>query len=205
MNITIHPNALIFWPLTYFAIFISLNTLAFETLSERDLQKVSAVSGRNIINILGAPSAGIKTDSLKKNDTSSKNISKEQLNSTHKTVDELTSNSMRSFKEGTITTSISSEAETLTQNDIKHAIDVNKQTINTALSKTSNSEIQYKDGNISHEMQVLNNGQVEVTRDLSIDLLKVENLRIDENANSMGNIYLSSWRSQGTTQMITHD
>ena len=52
-------------------------------------------------------------------------------------------------------------------------------------------------------MREINNGGVAVSRDLLIDLLKIENLRGNntDESRSAGSVYLSDWRSQGDTRI----
>ena len=82
---------------------------------------------------------------------------------------------------------------------------MNKSTQGNASVFSTNSEINYKTNNVNRDMQALDDGEIIVSRDLQIDLLKLENLRGDnrEGNRSAGNIYLSDWNSRGDTRIIS--
>jgi len=79
-------------------------------------------------------------------------------------------------------------------------------TVGQATAFTTTSEIRYEQGNFNHEMRELDNGGVAVTRDLTIDLLKIENLRGDhyDESRNAGSVFLSNWRSRGDTKISSH-
>ncbi len=185
--------------------FLSFPVLAIQPMTESDLEVVSATTGSNILNIFGASQAGLRIDGA---DSKSTDATQLQLES-------------ESFDEGEATKSITLKAllsieedrfKEPQNNDLTISKDaqttilkLNEQTKGTASIFSTSSEINYKTSNVHHEMREIENGGIAVSRDLQIDLLKVENLKgvNSDNSRSAGSIYLSVWRSLGDTRILT--
>jgi len=183
-----------------------------QPMTESDLEIVSATTGDNILNIFGASEAGLRVDSNKQVEPGSATLNPENSTPLNK----------EQFQEGENAASIAaSEIRELEQNsrqtktiipssiigqDVQQAAMLSGESTSKASSAYSTeSEINYKTANFKHQMRELDNGGVAVTRDLQIDLLKLENLKgahFDE-SRSAGSIYLSDWRSQGDTRIVT--
>lgn len=181
-----------------FLLFASSMVSAVQPLTEADMDNVSAEIGQNILDIFGPAAAGLEDDidpsegSTESADTSNKDAADVALKDEERRTAETGS-------EQAITFDSFEEAQT--------AIEQNTQTIGTASAFKTSSEIQYKTKNFSHKADFLGDGSVVHTRDLKIDLLKLENLRGDYNDGdrTVGNIYLSNWESRGSTRMQERD
>lgn len=191
--------------------------IAAQPMSEADMDNVSAVAGLNLLNIYGAPSAGLKVDT-------EENASSTKSSSNNRILDDASVEitgplSVESYQEGETTQDFASQELTKIeegrlnqeQGSISSfesslqssAIIDDRSTIGEAQAFTTSSEISYKDRNVHHEMTELGNGAVSVSRNLQIDLLKIENLRgaHHEEHRSAGSIYLSDWSSRGDTRL----
>jgi len=171
---------------------------AVQPLTESDMDNVSVETGQNILDIFGAAAAGLEDDidpnegAEESKDTASKDAAQFALQDNEQDASESTnavSPSYTSFE------------------DAQAAIEANAKTIGTANVFKTSSEIQYNDKDFSHKADFLRDGSVVHTRDLKIDLLKLENLRGDYNDSerSAGSIYLSNWESRGSTRMQVKD
>jgi len=176
---------------------VSLNIQAAKPMTEDDLGNVSAETGDNILNILGAPAAGLTIDQTDDTSSSSGEYSTYQEGETTQV---FAAKEIKSL----VNDSISHTNDVLEQEvDIsafEEAIYASKQTIGIATSRDySNSEIRYFDKDVHHELTIISNNNIETTRDLYIDLLSIDQLNTSKDGPSAGSIYLSDWRSQGTT------
>jgi hypothetical protein len=174
---------------------------AYEALamSETDMGGVSAVSGQNVLNIHGASAGGL----MQENEESSE-PSPETLNEW-------------GFSEGKSTQVFADEALKKVQDDLITSTEtIAPQTNNDSLSVitdssvvgeaqvfATSSEISYKKSNFSHNTEFHDNNSISVSRDLHIDMLKLENLSGDslDHHRSVGSIYMSNWSSQGDTTL----
>jgi hypothetical protein len=186
------------------AFLLPLSTFAIQPMSESDLEVVSAITGSNILNIFGASQAGLKIDDSKSESTeaTSVNLNTEKFNEGEATKPVALSE-LRTIEEDTLKHQHNSEL-LLSKGTQETVLSLNKQTTTNASAFSTSSEINYKTSNVSHEMRNIENDGVAVSRDLQIDLLKLENLRGDnlDDGRSAGNIYISDWRSQGDTRII---
>lgn len=185
---------------------LSFPALAVQPMSESDLEFVSATTGANILNIFGASQAGLKIDdsTVENTDTSSVSLNTESFNEGEATKP-IALNKLRSIEEDNLQIP-NTNAELLLSKDTQDKVlTINEQTTGTSSVFATNSEINYKTNNVHHQMRNLENGGVGVSRDLQIDSLKLENLRGDnfDDGRSAGSIYISDWRSQGDTRIIT--
>lgn len=190
----------------FFVLVFPCLALAIQPMSEKDLEIVSATTGSNILNIFGASQAGLKIDGSMSESTEVSSVS---LNTENYNEGEATKpvalNKLRTIEQDNLqipNTNIEPAVSNDTQNIV---LKVNEQTTGNASVFTTSSEINYKTSNVHHQMRNIENGGVAVSRDLQIDLLKLENLRGDslDDGRSAGSIYISNWHSQGDTRIIT--
>tara|TARA_R110001599_G_scaffold34796_6_gene111079 strand:+ start:3043 stop:3678 length:636 start_codon:yes stop_codon:yes gene_type:complete len=180
--------------------------LAVQPMSEADLEFVSATTGSNILNIFGASQAGLKIDGSMSEDTEVSSVS---LNTENFNEGEATKpaalNKLRTIEEDNLQIPNNISELVLSKDTQNIVLKINEQTTGSASVFTTSSEINYKTSNVHHEMRNIEGGGVAVSRDLQIDLLKLENLRGDhmDESRSAGSIYISDWRSQGDTRIIT--
>jgi hypothetical protein len=190
------------------SIFLSFPAFAVQPMSESDLEVVSATTGSNILNIFGASQAGLKIDDsgLGNTESTSVKLNTERFNEGEATKP-VALNTLRSIDVDNLKTPNSYADFTISNDAQKTVLNINKQTTGSASAFTTSSEINYKTSNVHHDMRKIENGGVAVSRDMQIDLLKIENLRGDhsDESRSAGSIYLSDWRSQGDTRIITSD
>ncbi|MFT6028942.1 MAG: hypothetical protein ACI8O8_000673 [Oleiphilaceae bacterium] len=190
------------------SIFLSFPTFAVQPMSESDLEIVSATTGSNILNIFGASQAGLKIDDSGLGNTESKSIilNTERFNEGEATKP-VALNSLRSIEVDNLKTPNNYTDFTISNDAQKTVLKINEQTSGNASAFNTSSEINYKTSNVHHDMRYIENGGVAVSRDMQIDLLKIENLRGDslDDGRSAGSIFLSDWRSQGDTRIITSD
>jgi len=190
-------SLLLFWAACF-----SSAVLSVQPMSEADLDGVSFDSGQNLLNIYGKPAAGLRDDTPDSTSDEASGLTRKS----HQESDEaqpLASQELRSLEdEGKTPNPV--ELSTLDPQTLSEAIAASVETIGAASAFTTDSEIRYKRQNVHHEMSPIENGGVSVARDLSIDLLKLENLRGDDYdvERSAGSIYLSNWRSQGETRIF---
>ena len=161
---------------------LSFSAFAVQPMSESDLEIVSITTGNNILNIFGASQAGLKVE-----------------NKTNRL------NELRTIEEDSVQNILQPQQALISNNSQRTVVNLNKSTQGNASVFSTNSEINYKTNNVNRDMQALDDGEIIVSRDLQIDLLKLENLRGDnrEGNRSAGNIYLSDWNSRGDTRIIS--
>ena len=177
---------------------LSSTSLAVQPLSEEDMGEVSFESGLNLLNVYGPTSAGL-SDDLEVAKPSEEENPNQAIETAASTAKELLEDS-ESNNEAPVT--IDTNAD-VTFKEFEEAIKASVETVGTAQVFDTTSEIQYRKKDFFHGAEFLDNGDVVHTRELQIDLLKLENLRIDplENNPSAGNIYLSDWESRGSTTL----
>jgi hypothetical protein len=177
---------------------LSSTSLAVQPLSEKDMGEVSFESGLNLLNVYGPTSAGL-SDDVEVAKPSEEENPNQAIETAASTAKELLEDS-ESNNEAPVT--IDTNAD-VTFKEFEEAIKASVETVGTAQVFDTTSEIQYRKKDFFHGAEFLDNGDVVHTRELQIDLLKLENLRIDplENNPSAGNIYLSDWESRGSTTL----
>lgn len=173
-------------------------SLAVQPLSEEDMGDVSFDSGLNLLNVYGPTSAGLSDDVevAKPSEDEDPNQAIETAASTAKEL-------LEESEANNDTPVIIDTNANLTFKEVEEAIKASVETVGTAQIFDTTSEIQYRKKDFFHGAEFLDNGDVVHTRELQIDLLKLENLRIDplENNPSAGNIYLSDWESRGSATL----
>lgn len=175
---------------------------AYESLamSESDLDDVSAVAGLNVLDIYGQPAAGLTVDDedSSQNGSSVNKTNDSQQYSEGESTLIFASNELKQIEEEHLSASQTSSTE-ITPNTI--SIQDESLVTGEATGFTTTSEINYKSRNVHHEMTKLQGDSISISRDLHIDLLKIENLRGDhfDESRSAGSIYLSDWTSRGDT------
>jgi len=178
---------------------------AVQPMSESDLEFVSATTGSNILNIFGASQAGLKIDDTETQEipSSSAKLETEKYQEGEAT-NPIAQKELNAIEEGKLQKSNTIPEFTIPQETENSLIKSNLQTTGNASVFSTSSEIKYKTTNVHHEMKTIENGGVSVSRDLQIDLLKLENLSGDQidNSRSAGSIYLSNWNSQGDTRIF---
>lgn len=190
-----------------FGMTISATSHAVQPMTESDLEVVSATTGSNILNIFGASQAGLKVDDSSDpiNSTSNVTLTQEAYNEGEATSPIVLSKLQKLDQEAIQSNSTDNQdASSITLETQDTIIKLNEFTTGSASAFTTSSEINYKTSNVHHEMRDLENGGVGVSRDLQIDLLKLENLRgahLDE-SRSAGSIYISDWSSRGDTRIL---
>jgi len=179
--------------------------LAVQPMSESDLEIISATTGSNILNIFGASQAGLKIDDSMSESTEVSSVS---LNTENYNEGEATKpialNKLRTIEQDNL--QIPNNTELVVSKDTQNTvIKINEQTTGNSSVFTTSSEINYKTSKVHHQMRNIEDGGVAVSRDLQIDLLKLENLRGDsmDDSRAAGSIYISDWQSRGDTRIIT--
>jgi hypothetical protein len=174
-------------------------------MSESDLEFVSATTGSNILNIFGASQAGLKIDDTETQEIpgSSAKLETEKYQEGEAT-NPIAQKELDAIEEGKLQKTTTTPEFSIPQETENSIIKSNLQTTGNASVFSTSSEIKYKTTNVHHEMKTIENGGVSVSRDLQIDLLKLENLSGDQidNSRSAGSIYLSNWNSQGDTRIF---
>lgn len=188
---------------------LSVHALAVQPMTETDLEIVSASTGNNILNIYGSSQAGLKIDEsdIRNLSTSEVKLSQEKY-SEGEAATPAAINKLQYIEQKNLQTSdndvLAPSISNVTQTTI---VKLNEFTSGEAAINSTNSQINYKTSNVNHEMRNIENGGVAVSRDLQVDLLKLENLRginVDD-GRSAGSIYLSNWRSLGDTRIISSE
>jgi hypothetical protein len=198
--------SLSFFSTTTFVSLISLSLItssieAAKPMTENDLGGVSAETGDNILNLLGAPAAGLTID---QDYTSSPLDEQHDTYQEGETTEVFAIEEIKSLENNDINKTAQPSEQDVNIGDFEEAIYASKQTIGIATSLDfSNSEIRYFNKNFHHDATIITNNNIETTRDLYIELLSVDKLNTSEDGPSAGSIYLSDWRSQGTTSIIS--
>jgi len=181
---------------------ISFYAYSARPLSESDLDNVSAVTGDNILNLFGAPAAGLTSDDNAELTLPGKDDDIEEAKANETAVNE----ELKSLDEKNDDPSLLPDSDSIDISAYEEAINASKETVGTAsTSHASSSEIRYLDKNVHHEMTPLNTNSVKVVRDMFIDRLTIDDLRTNREGDSAGSIYLSDWRSQGSATLVTDD
>lgn len=177
---------------------VSLNLHAARAMTEDDLGNVSAETGSNILNLFGAPAADLTIEQSETATASEQHdIYKEGETTEVFAVEEI-----KSLENKSINNTSESSVQDLDISAFEEAIYANKQTVGIATSLDySNSEIKYFNKNMHHDLTINTDNNIETTRDLYIDLLTIDKLNTTKDGPSAGSIYLSNWRSQGTTSI----
>lgn len=184
---------------------ISINIQAAKPMTEDDLGSVSAEAGDNILNLLGAPAAGLTIDHADTNSDGNTAASSSEQYDTYnegETTKDFAIEEIKSLENVSINQPNAFPDHDVDISAFEEAIYASKQTIRIATSLDfSNSEIRYLDKDMHHNLTVISENNINISRDLQIDLLKVDKLNTSEDGPSAGSIYLSDWRSQGTTRI----
>lgn len=188
---------------------LSFSALAVQPMSESDLEIVSITTGNNILNIFGVSQAGLKVENKTNSLNNSSIGTRIELEPENYAEGEATNpialNELRTIEEDSVQNILQPQQALISNNSQRTVVNLNKSTQGNASVFSTNSEINYKTNNVNRDMQELDDGEIIVSRDLQIDLLKLENLRGDnrEGNRSAGNIYLSDWNSRGDTRIIS--
>ena len=188
---------------------LSFSAFAVQPMSESDLEIVSITTGNNILNIFGASQAGLKVENKTNSLNNSSIGTRIELEPENYAEGEATNpialNELRTIEEDSVQNILQPQQALISNNSQRTVVNLNKSTQGNASVFSTNSEINYKTNNVNRDMQALDDGEIIVSRDLQIDLLKLENLRGDnrEGNRSAGNIYLSDWNSRGYTRIIS--
>jgi len=184
-------------------------------MTESDLDNISAEAGFSLLNIFGAPAAGLTDDAPfdeqegDKETTSDFQISSgnrldEEENNTRKTAED----KLGDIESDQLEAEVHINTPILSFNEVLGSLKASEETIIKASAlvgrdqdDTTTNELQYQNQDYHHGLEVLGKNEVINTRDLQIDLLKLENLRGDhfDDSRSVGSIYISDWHSQGST------
>lgn len=180
---------------------ITSNIEAAKPMTEDDLGGVSAETGDNILNILGAPAAGLTID---EDYTSPSHSEQHDTYKEGDTTEVFAIKEINLLENNSINLTAQPSEQDIDISAFEEAIYASKQTIGIATSLDySNSEIIYYDKNMHHDVNIITNNNVATTRDLYIESLSIDKLNISKDGPSAGNIYLSDWRSQGKTTIIS--
>ena len=172
-----------------------------EPLSETDMDQVSADAGLNILNVYGNTSAGLSVDS---DETESNPSSNEQVNTSDEE-EELASLAddeiVNAIDTDDTNNSISALETSPESEELISAVEETDVKVGNSEVFTTTAEIKYKSNEFNHSMKTKGDGAVTITRDLHVELLKLENLSGDhhDRSRTAGDIYLSNWRSRGDT------
>jgi len=184
---------------------ISMYAHSAKPMNETDLSSVSAVTGENILNLFGAPAAGLSIDQAEPLATSSKKValSEDEIYQESSTTEIFAEAELESLEKSSSKQAPPSNLD-IDISAFEEAIYASEKTIGVATSlNSSNSEIRYSNNKVHHDLTVTTGNDIKVSRDLHIDLLKVDDLRTSAEGPSAGSIYLSDWRSKGTTHIVT--
>lgn len=165
---------------------------AAQPLTESDLGNVSAEIGPNFLNIFGAPAAGVSDDVL----TTDTSIEGEET-------DVISSSELEDIEIDQLERTSSTELPIIDSATAHESIEASVRTNGQAEVFDTSSEIQFLNKDFHHELEVEELNQVTHTRDLSVDMLKLENLKGDHDDPNRhaGSIYISDWHSRGFTRI----
>jgi|GEM_PF-4149055 len=166
-------------------------------MNESDLGNVSALSGNNILSILGAPAAGLTID-IDKNDN--------QISSTSfSTIQNQESETTNGFSKNEIRTVVENNSDTVNtilvfhvdETELNKAIHDTEEVVNKSSfqSTSTSSEVRYKESNVHHKMTPINDNAISTQADVFIDQFRFDNLKgNDENRPSAGQLFFSNFQ-----------
>lgn len=178
---------------------IPFSASAVQPLSEQAMDDVSFESGLNILNVYGPTSAGL-SDDIDPLTTSAEDKEKQLITATT-SAKELLEDAEGFQNESTTAQPIDTN---LSFKEVEEAISAGISTVGRAdTTFDTSSEIQYNKKSFIHDAEFLSNGDVIHTRDLQIDLLKVEDIKGNyrDEGRTIGDIYLSNWESRGSATL----
>jgi len=201
-------------------VFFSMSTLSkeliiksnLETMSKSDLQlmnesdlgNVSALSGNNILSILGAPAAGLTIDIDENgNQTSSTSFSTTKNQESEKN-NGLGKSEIRTIVEDNSDSVNIISAFHVDETELNKAIHDAKEVVNKSnfQSTSTSSEVRYKESNVHHKMTPISENKISMQSDVFIDQFRFDNLKgNDDHRPSAGQVFFSN--IQATTQVYT--
>lgn len=172
---------------------------AYEALAmdESDMGDVSGVAGPNVLNVYGASAGGLMQESEEPDDLV-ESLNEWGFNEGKKT--QVFADKEISKIERTSDSNINLAGQT-NLDDTPLTIERDSTIEGGTQAFNTSSAINYKKSNFHHETRQLKGNSIAISRDLHIDLLKIENLGGDDfqTERSAGSIYMSNWSSQGDT------
>lgn len=177
-------------------------SFAVEPLSEDDMGDLALDSGQNILQMYGATAAGLRLE-IEGNDNDQKRT--EQEEASNETSIETAKSTLKSIEEQ-LTEEFNNDRQDLTLDpNLQAIIKPVERVVGQATAFDTTSEIRYDKDKFKHDATFNPDGSVQHDRDLSIDLLKFENLSSDnlDDQSTIGSIYISDWTSEGSTTTQT--
>ncbi len=181
-----------------------LTAIAITPLNENDLGGVSAEVGANLLNILGAPGAGLTEDTEANENNSESEVELETT--TYQESEAATPVAKRELEQIENELAEPQGETTFAEYESKlleQTVSATKQLVISVDELPTSSEIVYNPNGRNYEAKFADNGVVTVDRQLSIDVLKLENIRGDgfDDGRNAGNLFLHDWSSRGSTTM----
>lgn len=181
------------------SLLFSVPVSAVQPLSEQAMDDVSFESGLNILNVYGPTSAGL-SDDIDLLAPSAEDKEKQLVTATT-SAKELLEDAEESQDESVTAPPLDTN---LSFKEVEEAISAGISTVGRAgTTFDTSSEIQYNKKSFIHDAEFLSNGDVIHTRDLQIDLLKIEDIKGNyrDEGRTIGDIYLSDWESRGSATL----
>ena len=192
-------------------------------MTEGDLDNVSAEAGLNLLNIFGAPAAGLTDDAPfdggglegdKEVENNFQVSPRNQLDTEEDNTRKTAESELIDIESDQLHVEVLINTPILSLDEVDNSLKAAEVTFSQASAlagrdpdDTTTSQLHYQNKNYHHELEILGPNEIISTRDVVVDLLTLENLRGDHfsDPTSYGSIYISDFRSQGSTHTRVHD
>lgn len=178
---------------------------AVQPLTDSAMESVSAELSQNVLNVLGSPAAGLTEDSDAQLEISQKKVSSLDDGASVVATDILEDSDGSTTESQEILVDIGNSASFA---DIEEALSSSVSVTRTANQDESlfgtSSEVSYQKSSYKKDIEVIDPFTVRQTRDMTIDLIALENLKggFDDDDEIAGSIYLSNFETKGVTTLI---
>jgi len=191
-------------------------------MTEGDLDNVSAEAGLNLLNIFGAPAAGLTDDAPvggglegdKEVENNFQVSPRNQLDTEEDNTRKTAEGELIDIESDQLHVEVLINIPILSLDEVDNSLKAAEVTFSQASAlagrdpdNTTTSQLYYQNKNYHHDLEILGPNEIISTRDVVVDLLTLENLRGDHfsDPTDYGSIYISNFRSQGSTHTRVHD
>ena len=190
-------------------------------MTESDLDDVSAEAGLSLLNIFGAPGAGLTDDAPVDDQQYDEEItndfqigSSSQLDTEEDNTRKTAEGELIDIESDQLHVEVLIDTPILSFDEVEDSLKAAEVTFAQASalagrdpSESTTSRLIYKNKDYHHDLEILGPNEIISTRDVVVDLLTLENLRGDHFSDgaSYGSIYISGFRSQGSTHTRVRD
>jgi len=194
--------------------FLSTNVMAVEPMTEADLGSVSADIGYDVLDVYGAPAAGLVSEGGQTSNESSRdeNESDEEASvqaeqySEGESTQEFAANEIRSLEVDSEHKDSFIQAFGIDEKAFEEAISAGEGAVvrkTKFLTTNTTSEVIYNEEDVHHESELQADGSLKGYSDIHIEQFRFEKLQGNDIENSdAGNLFLTDFTARTRTHMI---